>query len=335
MSQRILVTGTAGFIGSLLTERLLDAGAEVVGIDNFDPFYDPREKRRNVAKALEHVNFELVEVDCADLDRLETALGARSFDVVVHLAAKAGVRPSIQDPMAYVRSNVDATQAMLELARRRGIGRFVFGSSSSVYGNNRKVPFAEGDPVDHPISPYAATKRACELICHTYHHLFGMAVIALRFFTVYGPRQRPDLAIRKFATRMLRNEPIPVFGDGSTERDYTWVDDILDGVVAAIARTQTHSGEFQVINLGGSRTTSLSRLIELVADAVGTEPLIERLPMQPGDVLRTYADVTKARDLLGYEPSTTIESGIPRFVDWLERQESREPPPTEVVTEQP
>ena len=317
MATRILVTGAAGFIGSLLTERLLDTGATVIGVDNFDPFYDPAEKRQNLETARSHEGFRLVEADCADLEGLEAALDGQELDVMVHLAAKAGVRPSIEDPMAYARANLTATQAMLELARKREVRRFIFGGSSSVYGNNRKVPFSEDDPVDHPISPYAATKRSCELLCHTYHHLYDMAVLSLRFFTVYGPRQRPDLAIRKFGTLMLRGEPIPMFGDGTTERDYTWVDDILDGVTAAIDRTATHPSEFEIINLGGSRTTSLSRLIALIADALDVEPEIERLPLQPGDVERTYADVEKAGRLLGYSPSTPIEEGIPRFAEWI------------------
>jgi UDP-glucuronate 4-epimerase len=323
MPDRVLLTGAAGFIGSLLTERLLEAGATVIGVDNFDPFYDPAEKRRNLAAAVGHPRFRLLELDCADLPGLEAGLAGEDFDVVVHLAAKAGVRPSIEDPMAYMRANVVATQAMLELARRRGVGRFVFGSSSSVYGNASRVPFSEADPVDRPISPYAATKRSCELLCHTYHHLYGMGVLSLRFFTVYGPRQRPDLAIRKFATLMLRGQSIPVFGDGATERDYTWADDILAGVVAAIDRTRAVPGEHEIINLGGSRTTSLSRLIELLAAALEVEPRIERLPLQPGDVVRTYADVSRAADLLGYRPSTPIEEGIPQFVAWLRAHERR------------
>ena len=317
MQPRILVTGAAGFIGSALTERLLRADARVVGVDNFDPFYDPAEKRRNLEPARAHDGFRLIEADCADLDALEAALGDERPDVIVHLAARAGVRPSIEAPLDYAHANLMATQAMLELARRRGVRRFVFGSSSSVYGNNPKVPFAEDDPVDHPISPYAATKRAGELLCHTYHHLHDMAVLCLRFFTVYGPRQRPDLAIRKFGTLMLEGEPIPMFGDGTTERDYTWIDDILDGVDRAIDRTAEHPGEFEIINLGGSRTTSLARLIDLIGDALDIEPEIRQLPMQPGDVRRTYADVEKAGRLLGYEPAVAIEEGIPRFAEWL------------------
>lgn len=314
---RILLTGAAGFIGSHLAERLLAHGARVVGVDNFDPFYSPEEKRRNLAGALEHRDFRLVEADCAEPHVLDAALGAEDFDAIVHLAAKAGVRPSIQDPLGYTRANVIATQRLLELAKERGIGRFVFGSSSSVYGNNEKVPFAEDDPVDRPISPYAATKRAGELICRTYHHLYGIGLLSLRFFTVYGPRQRPDLAIRKFGTLMLRGESIPMFGDGTSERDYTWIDDILDGVTAAIDRTRAVSGEFEIVNLGESRTTTLRRLIELIGEALDIEPRIDRLPAQPGDVRRTYADVSKARRLLGYEPSTPVEEGIPRFAAWL------------------
>ena len=314
--ERILVTGAAGFIGSHLTERLLALGHEVIGLDNFDPFYPAAFKRQNLATALEHPAFRLIEGDCAEAADADQAF-AHGIDAVVHLAAKAGVRPSIEDPLGYTRANVVATQVMLEAARRHQVHRFIFGSSSSVYGNNEKVPFAETDSVDHPISPYAATKRAGELICHTYHHLFGMTVLSLRFFTVYGPRQRPDLAIRKFTTLMSRGDTVPFFGDGSTERDYTWIDDIMQGVLAAIARSATHPGEFEIINLGESHTTSLHRLVELIAGALGVQPKLQRLPMQPGDVERTFADVTKARRLLGYQPSTPVEEGIPRFIEWF------------------
>jgi UDP-glucuronate 4-epimerase len=210
---------------------------------------------------------------------------------------------------------------MLEAARSRGINRFIFGSSSSVYGNNEKVPFSEEDSVDRPISPYAATKRACEILAHSYHHLSGMGILSLRFFTVYGPRQRPDLAIRKFAELMLRGEQIPFYGDGSSERDYTWIDDILQGVVGAIDRSRSVPGEFEIINLGESRTTSLSRLVELIAESVGKKPILQHLPMQPGDVNRTFADISKARKLLGYEPGTPVEQGIPRFIEWLKECE--------------
>ena len=315
-SQSFLVTGAAGFIGSHLTERLLADGHRVTGFDNFDPFYAPELKQQNLANARSHPQFTFIEGDCAEPNDVQRAF-EKPVDAVIHLAAKAGVRPSIEDPLGYTRANIVATQVMLETCRRHSVQRFIFGSSSSVYGNNEKVPFSEDDPVDRPISPYAATKRACELICHTYHGLYGMGVLNLRFFTVYGPRQRPDLAIRKFATLMTRGEPIPFFGDGSTERDYTWIDDIMQGVVAAIERSRTHAGEFEIINLGESRTTSLTRLVELIAQALGVQPNLKRLPMQPGDVNRTFADISKARELLGYRPTTPVEDGVPRFIEWL------------------
>lgn len=314
-SDTVLVTGAAGFIGSHLVEHLLRRGDTVIGLDNFDPFYDPRVKRRNLEAASSDPRFRLIEADCADLDQVEQVLGDTPIDVIVHLAAKAGVRPSLLDPFGYTRANVVGTQVMLEYARRRGIRRFVFGSSSSVYGDRSQVPFREDDPADRPISPYAATKRAGEVICHTYHHLYGIGIAALRFFTVYGPRQRPDLAIHKFTALMARGQPIPVFGDGTTERDYTWIDDIVAGVIAAIDRSATTS-DFQIFNLGESQTTSLNRLIELIAAALGVTPRIESHPMQPGDVRRTCADVSKAASLLGYRPTMPVEEGIPRFVRW-------------------
>ena len=316
----LLVTGGAGFIGSNLCERLVGAGHRVVAVDNFDLFYPAATKRRNLERLSGDPRFTLIEADIRAPDEVEAGLAAAGIDsieVIVHLAARAGVRPSIEAPLVYSTVNLDGTVAMLELARKMGVKRFVFGSSSSVYGNNEKVPFSEDDPVDRPISPYAATKRAGELLCHTYHHLHDLTVLALRFFTVYGPRQRPDLAIRKFSTLMLAGEEIPMFGDGTTERDYTWIEDILDGVVAAEALTAEHPGEFEIINLGESRTTELRRLIELLAESLEVEPRIRRLPMQPGDVVRTYADVSKARKLLGYRPSIPVEAGIPRFAEWI------------------
>jgi len=244
---------------------------------------------------------------------------AQPVTAVVHLAAKAGVRPSIADPVGYTRANVLATQVILQAAHEHGVQRFIFGSSSSVYGNNENVPFSESDAVEHPISPYAATKRAGELLCHTFHHLHGMGILSLRFFTVYGPRQRPDLAIRKFAELLLRGEPIPFFGDGNSERDYTWIDDILQGVLAAVDRSRQVPGEFEIINLGESRTTSLNKLVALIGAALHVEPQLQRLPMQPGDVNRTFADIGKAQKLLGYSPTTSVEEGIPRFVEWLKQ----------------
>lgn len=314
---RILVTGAAGFIGSHLCERLLDGGHEVVGLDNFDEFYDPAVKRRNVRRLLGSDSFELVEADIRDAGALDDL--PEDVSSIVHLAARAGVRPSIEQPMLYQDVNVTGTQQLLELCRRRGITDFVFGSSSSVYGNNEKVPFSEDDPVDHPISPYAATKRAGELLCHTYRHLFGIGCVSLRFFTVYGPRQRPDLAIHKFTRLMTSGETIPQFGDGTTKRDYTHIGDILQGVEAAIAWLARNPGAFEIVNLGESQTVELSTLISLIAGSLGVEPRIERLPGQPGDVDRTFADISKARRLLGYDPQTPIERGIPEFVDWYRR----------------
>jgi UDP-glucuronate 4-epimerase len=321
----VLVTGGAGFIGSHLCERLVRRGCTVVALDSFDPFYDPAVKRRNVAALREAKRFRLVEADIRDLAQVERALddaGIGGVDAVVHLAARAGVRPSIEAPVLYSEVNVAGTAAMLELACRRGISRFVFGSSSSVYGNNAKVPFSEADPVDHPISPYAATKRAGELLCHTYRHVHGLSVVALRFFTVYGPRQRPDLAIHKFGRLMLEGRPIPLFGDGTTARDYTFVDDIVRGIEGAIAYTGAHPGAFEIVNLGGSRPATLRRLVELLSEAFGVEPRVQWLPAQPGDVERTYADVGRARELLGYVPEVPLEEGIPRFAAWLREESS-------------
>lgn len=322
---KVIVTGGAGFIGSHLCERLLARGDEVLAIDSFDPFYDPAVKRRNLEAAQRSERFRLVEADIRDRAGMEAgvrAAGWTAADAVVHLAARAGVRPSIHEPALYADVNLAGTASVLELARGMGVRGFVFGSSSSVYGNAEKVPFAEDEVEDRPVSPYAATKRAGELLCHTYTHLYGLAVVCLRFFTVYGPRQRPDLAIHKFARLMLEGCPIPVYGDGGMERDFTYVDDILQGVEGAIAYALDHPGLFEVANLGESDTVSLARLVDLLSRALGIEPQIDRLPPQPGDVQRTYADISRARRLLGYAPTTRVEEGIPRFVAWL-REEMR------------
>ena len=324
----VLVTGGAGFIGSHLCDRLLADGHVVCAVDNFDPFYDESVKRANIADASRSPSFRLVEADIRDPQALKDALAPvfPSCDVIVHLAARAGVRPSIEDPLLYSQVNVDGTTAMLELARELGVRRFIFGSSSSVYGNAEKVPFSESDPVDQPISPYAATKRAGELLCHTYHHLYGLSVVSLRFFTVYGPRQRPDLAIHKFTRLVLEGRPIPMFGDGSTERDYTYVDDIVQGIAGAIRFTDAAQPVQAIVNLGESETTSLSRLIELIGKAAGATPRVERLPLQPGDVRRTFADITRARELFGYRPTSRVEEGIPRFVAWMQSEIDRSSP---------
>lgn len=316
----VVVTGGAGFIGGHLCRRLLERGDAVWAVDNFDPFYDPALKRETVGELSAFPAFRLVEADACDPDATQAALaaaGGERMDAIVHLAARAGVRPSIQQPLAYARVNVEGTAAVLELSRRMGNVPVVFGSSSSVYGNSAPVPFREDDPVAEPISPYAATKRAGELFCHAHHALYGTSIVCLRFFTVYGPRQRPDLAIHKFARLMAEGRPIPFFGDGSAQRDYTYVDDIVQGVEGAIGYARAHPGAFEIVNLGESQTTPLSRLVELLGAAMGVEPVLDRQPAQPGDVDRTCADVGKARRLLGYDPRTRVEEGIPRFVEWF------------------
>ncbi len=309
---KAVVTGAAGFIGSHLTERLLAEGHEVVGIDCFDTFYDPQIKRRNIAAALTNPRFRLVEADIRDRDAMEQAIGS-DIDAIVHLAARAGVRPSIEQPALYTDVNINGTVVLLEIARQRQIGKFVFASSSSVYGNNRKVPFSESDNVDFPISPYAATKKAGELICHTYHHLYDIGMTCLRFFTVYGPRQRPDLAIHKFARLIEAGQPIPVYGDGTMRRDFTYIDDIINGVVAAIDRCKG----YQIYNLGESRPISVSDLIAEIEKALGKKAIRNHLPTQPGDVDQTYADVAKAQRKLDYNPATHIATGLAQFVRWL------------------
>ena len=311
---RIVVTGAAGFIGSHLVERLLAGGHDVVGLDAFDDFYDPAVKRRNLADARADDAFRLVEADIRDPDAWHALPEA---DALVHLAARPGVRASIEDPDLCQEVNVGGTQRMLEHCRSAGIARVVFGSSSSVYGNTDEVPFREDARVDRPISPYAASKAAGELLCHTYHHLFGMSVAALRLFTVYGPRQRPDLAIHKFTRLLLAGDPIPRYGDGSSERDYTYVDDILDGIEAALAwLSEAGEPRWTVANLGSGRTVRLSEMIDALGEVAGVEPEIEALPEQPGDVERTYADITRARELFGYEPDMPFREGLERFVAW-------------------
>src|SRR5258706_4244866 len=315
----IIVTGGAGFIGSHLTDRLLMDGRDVVVLDNFDPFYDVAAKRRNLEGASKDPRMHLVSGDIRDAVALDAAFDALPIDAVVHLAARAGVRPSIEDPALYASVNLDGTVRLLEACRRRGVSRFVFGSSSSVYGNNAKTPFAEDDPVDHPISPYAATKRAGELLAHTYHHLFGMRVACLRFFTVFGPRQRPDLAIRKFAELMASGRELPVFGDGTTGRDYTYVDDIIDGVVSALDRATG----FHIWNLGGAHPVALNDVIDRLARGLGRTPEIRRLPPQPGDVDRTWADVSRAKRELAWAPSTGFDAGMDSFLAWFEAERLR------------
>ena len=315
LMKNFLITGGAGFIGSHLVDRLLATDIDrVTVVDDFNDFYDPSIKRTNIREHLNDPRYSISEVDIRDRTALEQVFETHNFDCIVHLAARAGVRPSLSEPQLYTETNINGTLNLLELARRKNIKQFVFGSSSSVYGINAKVPFSEDDPIRQPISPYAATKGAGELLCHTYSHLYGLRCVCLRFFTVYGPRQRPDLAIHKFAKLISEGTPIPVFGDGTTRRDYTYVDDIIDGVVAAIHYDKS---DYEVLNLGESRTVELRELISLLEKELDTHAIIDRQLPQPGDVPQTFADISKARALLGYDPKTQIEDGLHRFVEWF------------------
>ncbi len=308
-----MITGGAGFIGSHLAQNLLESSWDVTIVDNFDPFYSKATKLANILAERKSSRFHLIEADIRDYESLRQQAGG-SYDVIVHLAAKAGVRPSILKPDEYLETNVKGTQNMLNFARHFGVKQFVFASSSSVYGVNKRVPWSESDQVLLPISPYAGTKVSGELMGHVYAHLFDMRFVALRFFTVYGPRQRPDLAIHKFARTMLEGSPIPVFGDGSSRRDYTYIDDIIRGVVAAMHYDRT---PYEVINLGNSRTVSLMEMIATLEDALGKRAELLYEPEQPGDVPVTYANVSKAKELLGYEPIVPFDTGIRNFVAWL------------------
>ncbi|HLJ51211.1 MAG TPA: GDP-mannose 4,6-dehydratase [Bryobacteraceae bacterium] len=317
-----LLTGGAGFIGSHLVDRLLADNWRVTTIDNFDPFYCRRLKERNIHLHRHHPCFRLVEADIRDREALRRELAGDSFDVLIHLAARAGVRPSILDPMAYQDVNVGGTQNLLEFAKRCGIPKIIFASSSSVYGVNPNTPWREDDPVLLPISPYAATKIAGELMGHVYSKLFGIQFLALRFFTVYGPRQRPDLAINKMSRMILNGEPIPIFGDGSTTRDYTYIDDIVAGVCTAL---EYEGSLYEVINLGNNQTISLLEMVRVIENALGRKARLEFQPQQPGDVPRTAANIEKARMLLGYEPSTRFSAGITQFAKWLQKHQNNFP----------
>ena len=309
-----LITGGAGFIGSHVGERLLRAGHSVWAFDDLNSFYDPQFKRRNLRdlQALAKP-FEFCHGDITDRPALDELFSSVQFDQVIHLAARAGVRPSLAEPALYQRVNVEGTVNVLESARLHGVKKITIASSSSVYGRNSRTPFAESDVVTTPMSPYAASKLACESLGHVWHHLYGMDVAMLRFFTVYGPRQRPDLAIYKFARLIQAGKPIPVFGDGSAARDYTFVSDTVDGILAC---TQREFG-YEIFNLGESQVVSLSRMIELLEGALGKKAIIDRQPLQPGDVPITYACIDKARRMLGYDPQVKIEAGIQRFAQWI------------------
>jgi UDP-glucuronate 4-epimerase len=318
LKKRILVTGGAGFIGSHLVGNLLgEGGWQISVVDNFNDFYAPAVKRANVAPFLADSRFSLYETDICDTELLREVFAENEFDVIVHLAARAGVRPSLEQPKLYQETNVGGTLNLLELAREFEIRQFVFGSSSSVYGINCKTPFSEDDPMRRPISPYAATKAAGELLCHTYSHLYDIRTVCLRFFTVYGARQRPDLAIHKFSRLIWEDQPVPFFGDGTSRRDYTYVDDIIQGVRASI---DYRGAMHEVFNLGESQTVELKYLIELIERNLGKKAIIDRKPMQPGDVPQTFADISKARAMLGYNPQTKIEEGIRKFTDWFKSE---------------
>lgn len=313
MIGRILITGAAGFIGSNLVDALLKTSYQIMGIDNFDPFYDRTIKIHNIENALHNPDYQFKEGDISDFDFTGECFSIFKPDIIVHLAAKAGVRPSLTDPKAYYDVNVMGTLNLLELMKKNNINKMLYASSSSVYGNNEKVPFSETDIVDFPISPYAASKKAGELICHTYHHLYNFDIFCLRFFTVYGPRQRPDLAICKFTKSILSGEQISLYGNGSTSRDYTHIDDIIQGIKGSIERIKG----FDIINLGGSKTITLIDLVKILEKHTGRKARLRYLPMQDGDVIRTYADITKARTILEYNPKIDIHTGIRNYIKWF------------------
>jgi len=313
-----LVTGCAGFIGSHLCEKLLREGHDVIGIDNFDPFYGRDIKEKNLSHYKNHSNFQFIEGDLKDVKTFNNI--SKNIDIIIHLAAKAGVLPSLKDPIAYLNDNVIATQNLLNLCKERNIKKFVFASSSSIYGNNKTIPFNETDNVDRPISPYAASKKACELITHTAHHLYNLDVINLRFFTVFGPRQRPDLAIHKFIKLIDLGKEITMYGDGSTARDYTFVNDTVQGIVNACDYIKNHNNLYEIVNLGNNTPVKLSDLIATIEKVMNKKANIIRQPMQPGDVDITFANIEKAKKLFHYAPSTSLEEGVASFVKWYHEQ---------------
>jgi len=329
MAAAILITGAAGFIGSHLVGALLQNNRRIVAVDNFDKFYPRFIKERNFHEA-SHENLKnvtLIEGDIRDPSLYFKLKELGPYQMIIHLAARAGVRPSLADPALYADVNINGSVRLLDFAQKENIKRIIFASSSSVYGNNIKVPFSESDPVDAPISPYAATKRAGELLCHTFHHLYGINILCLRFFTVYGPRQRPDLAIHKFTQSIFNNEPITLYGDGNSQRDYTYIDDILNGLIHSVHLLENSNQPlFEILNLGESRTVSLTELVQLIEKALGKKAVLKWQPEQPGDVKRTFADLTRARSILKYDPKTPIEQGIPQFVEWFAKHQHQASP---------
>lgn len=309
---KILITGAAGFIGSHTADALLKRGDTVIAVDNFNTYYSPKDKKSNMEPAKKHKNYTQYTKDILDMEGMKAIFRQEMPDKVIHLAARAGVRPSLEDPQLYVDVNVKGLVNMLELSREFKVKNFVFGSSSSVYGANKKVPFSETDAVNSPISPYAASKRAGELMCATYHHLYHLNISCMRFFTVYGPRGRPDMAPYKFTKAIMEGKEITMYGDGTTKRDYTYVDDIVSGIIAGLDKNHP----FEIFNLGNSKTVSLKDFIATIESAVGKKAKIKKMPLQPGDVTITYADLTKSRKMLGYDPKTSIDEGIRNFVEW-------------------
>ena len=309
---KILVTGIAGFIGSNLGEHLIKGDFKIIGIDNFDPFYDQITKMNNLELLSKASGFNFYEADIRDISSLRSVFNTEKPEIIIHLAAKAGIRPSLKDPKTYYDVNVMGTLNILEMMKEFNVSKMIFGSSSSIYGNNKKIPFSENDNVDNPISPYASSKKSCELLCHTYHHLYNFDIFCLRFFTVYGPRQRPDLAIHKFTKLIMEGNPIPFYGDGSTERDYTYIDDIVDGILGAMNNLKG----YDIFNIGESKTISLTKMVTTLETIIGKKAILEKLPMQAGDVEKTYADISKAKQILGYNPRFSFEEGIAKFIKW-------------------
>lgn len=312
----ILVTGGAGFIGSHLCERLINLGFKIICIDSFDDFYNPAIKENNILKIVNNSNFKIYRADICDLNRIDEIFSKNKAELVIHLAARAGVRPSIKNPLLYEKVNITGTVNILECCKRYNISKLIFASSSSVYGGNRKIPFSEDDNVDHPISPYAATKRAGELICYTYYNLYKISVFCFRFFTVYGPRQRPEMAIHKFTAQVLNGEQIEIYGDGSSSRDYTYIDDIISGMVNSLDNIKS----FEIINLGSSNPVKLINLVRLIEDITDSKANLKFAESQPGDVFMTYADIGKARKMLKYSPETNIRDGLTRFTEWYKEK---------------
>lgn len=327
MPNHILLTGGAGFIGSHLAENLLKNNHKIIILDNFNDFYDPQIKHNNI-KEIQTLttqlntqnNLQTIQGDIRNIDLLDKILSTNQVDTIIHLAAMAGVRPSIENPLLYNDVNITGTLNLLEMAKKHNIQKFIFASSSSVYGNSEKVPFTETDPVDNPISPYAATKKAGELLCHTYHSLYNMDIACLRFFTVYGPRQRPDLAIHKFTDLINNHKEVPFFGDGSTQRDYTYIDDIIDGITKTLTWIHKETGVYEIFNLGESQTISLTQMLTTIEQALNKKAKLKKLPPQPGDVQRTNANIQKAKKKINYNPTTDFEAGIKKFIHWYKNK---------------